>query len=53
MVAVLVQTKTVVTNANITAVAGLIKGDARLTVNNIAHNVGISSGSAHTISTKK
>ena len=39
--------KIVVTNANIAAVAGLIKRDARLTVKIIAHGVGISSGSAH------
>ena len=41
------QPKTVITNANIAAVAGLIKHVARITVNNIAHSVGISSGTAH------
>ena len=47
------QPKTVSTNCIIDAVVGLIKGDARLTyslfftVKNIAHSVGISSGSAH------
>ena len=35
------QPETVHTNANIAAVAGLIKGDARLTVKNIANSVGI------------
>ena len=36
------QPKTVDTNANIAAVAGLIKQDTRLTVKSIAHSVGIS-----------
>ena len=45
------QPKTVATNANAAAVAGLIKQDARFTVKNIAHSVGISSGPAHKILT--
>ena len=45
------QPETVVTNANIAAVAGHIKQDARLTVKNIPHSVGISYGSAHNILT--
>ena len=40
------QPKTAHTNVNITAVAGLIKRDARLTVKNITYSVDIS-GSAH------
>ena len=47
------QPKNVVTNANIAAVTGLIKGDARLTVKNIAHSVCISSGSAHKMLTQQ
>ena len=47
------QPKTVVTNANIAAVAGLIKRDTRLTVKNITHMVGISSGSAYKILTQQ
>ena len=47
------QPKTVVTNANIAAVAGLLKRGARLTVKNIAHSVGISLGSTHTILTSQ
>ena len=49
------QLKTGVTNAtrNIIVVTGLIKRDARLTVRNIAHSVGISSGSALKILTKQ
>ena len=47
------QPKTVVTNANIAAVAGLIKRDARLTVKHIAYSVGISPGSAHMILTQQ
>ena len=38
------QPKTVITNANIAAVAGLIKREARPTAKNIAHSVNISSG---------
>ena len=38
---------------NIAAVVGLIKRDARLTVKNMAHSVGISSGSAHQILTQQ
>ena len=45
------QNKNVVTNANIAAVTGLIKRDARLTVKNIAHSVGILLASAHKILT--
>ena len=41
------QSKTVVTNANIAVMTRLIKRGTRLTVKNIAHRVGISSGSAH------
>ena len=41
------QSTTVVTNANSAAVVGLIKRDARLTVKNIAHSVGISSMLPH------
>ena len=47
------QPKTVVTNANSVAVTGLIKRNARLTVKNIAHSVGISLGSAHKILTQQ
>ena len=47
------QPKTVVINANIDAVAGLIKRDFRLSVKYIAHSVGISSGSAHDILTQQ
>ena len=47
------QRKTVVTNDKIAAVLGLIKRDARLTVKNIAHSVGISLGSAHKILTQQ
>ena len=47
------QPKTVITNANIAAVAGLIKQDSRLPVKNIAHSVGISSGTAHKILTQQ
>ena len=35
------QPKTIVTNVNIAAVAGLTKRDARLALNNIAHSNGI------------
>ena len=45
------QLKTAVTNDTIVAVLGLIKRDARLTVNKYAQSVGISSGSAHIILT--
>ena len=38
------EAKTIVTNAYITAVAGMIKRDARLTLQNIAHSVGILAG---------
>ena len=47
------QPKSVVTIANIAAVAGLIKEDAKLTVKNIAHSVGISLVSAHKILTQQ
>ena len=47
------QPKTVVTNANNAAVAGLIKRYARLAVKHIAHSIGISSGSAHRILTQQ
>ena len=49
------QPKTVVTklNANIAAATGLIKRDTKLTVKNIAHNIGIPSGSAHKILTQQ
>ena len=46
------QPKSIVTNVSIAAVVGRIKRDARLTVRNIAHSVGISSGSAHQILTQ-
>ena len=39
------QPKTIVTNVNTAAVAGLTKRNARLTLKNIAHSVGILSGS--------
>ena len=45
------QPKTVVTNANIAAAAGLIKRDITLTVKYIAYSVGISPGSANKILT--
>ena len=45
--------KTVVINANIAPVAGLIKRDIRLSVKYIAHGVGISSCSAHDILTQQ
>ena len=41
--------KLVATNANVASVTGLYKRDARLTVKNIAHSVGLSSGSTHKI----
>ena len=47
------QPKTVVINANIAPVAGLIKRDFRLSVKYIAHSVGIASGSAHDILTQQ
>ena len=47
------QPKTVLTNANIAAVAGLIKRDASFTVKTIAKCVGISSGSVHKILTQQ
>ena len=47
------QPKTVVTFAKIAAVAGLVKRDARLTMQNIAYCVGILSGSAHKILTQQ
>ena len=46
------QPKTIVTNVNIATVAGQTKRDARLTLENIAHSVGILSGSAHKILTQ-
>ena len=47
------QPKTVETNSNIAAVAGLIKRDVKLTLKNIAHSVGILSRSAHKILTQQ
>ena len=47
------QSKTVVTNANIAAVTGLIKRDTRFTEKNVVHGVGMSLGSAHKISTRQ
>ena len=41
------QLKTVATNANIAAVASLIKQYAKITVYNIAHSVGLSLGSTN------
>ena len=46
---VLLASKMVHTNANIAAVASLIKRDAILTVKNVANSVGILLGSAHKI----
>ena len=43
--------KTIVTNAYIAAVAGLIKRDASVALQNIAYKIGILSGSAHKILT--
>ena len=45
------QPKTMVTNVYIAAVSGLIKRDAKLTLQNITYSVGILSGSAHKILT--
>ena len=45
IVRALVSPKLIVTNANIAAVAGLIKQDSSITVKNISHSVGISLGS--------
>ena len=47
------QPKTGVINANITAVVGLFKQDDRLILKNIAHSVGILSGSAQKILTRQ
>ena len=47
------QPKAVVINANINAVSGLFKRNEKLTVKTIAHNNGISSGSAHKILTRQ
>ena len=47
------QSETVVTNAKIAAVTGLIKRDARCTVKTIAHSVEISSGSVQKIYTEQ
>ena len=47
------QSEIVVTNANIATATGLVKRDTRLTVKNISHNVGISSGSDHKILTQE
>ena len=52
MVPVLVRPKTIVTNAFIAAVAGLIKRDALVTLQNFAYRIGILSGSAHNILTQ-
>ena len=53
MVHVLVSPKLLLPMFNIAAVAGLIKRDARFTVNTIAHSAGISSGSVHIILTQQ
>ena len=47
------QPKIAVTKANVAAVETLINQDARLTVKEIAHSLGISSGSVHKILTKE
>ena len=46
------QHKSAATKSNVAAVADLIKYDARLSVKEIAHSVGISSGSVHKILTQ-
>ena len=47
------EAKTIVTNAYIAAVVGMIERDARITLQNIAHSVGILAGSAHKILTQQ